>query len=88
MPWKRTTSNFFRSLDMRSDRRANDFRELTARTESAADLDLSLKAGRRRNRRRAETPSMESETTTFESGLTYVDLQQEERSEAKLLRLF
>ncbi|XP_057496169.1 LOB domain-containing protein 37-like [Actinidia eriantha] len=81
--------HFLGSLDLRSDR-ANDFRELTARAESAADLDLCLTAGGRGIRRREETPSMdpeESKPTTFESGLTYRRSLQG-RSEAKLLRLF
>ena len=82
--------HFLGSLDLRSDRRANDFRELTARAESAADLDLCLTAGGRGSLRREETPSMdpeESKPTTFESGLTYRRNLQG-RSEAKLLRLF
>ncbi|GFY90049.1 LOB domain-containing protein 37 [Actinidia rufa] len=88
-PRKTNNIHFLGSLDLRSDR-ANDFRELTERAESAADLDLCLTAGGRGIRRREETPSMdpeESKPTTFESGLTYRRNLQG-GSEAKLLRLF
>ncbi|KAJ8572423.1 hypothetical protein K7X08_008934 [Anisodus acutangulus] len=67
--------------------------------EVAEDLDLGLTSGlsaggklnRRTEKRRAATPSLnsdESDTTTLESGFVYHQNQQQQGHETKLLRLF
>ncbi|KAG5548238.1 hypothetical protein RHGRI_013816 [Rhododendron griersonianum] len=72
--------DLFRSLNIQS----------ACNAKETSDLDLNLSqsflakmtAGGRASRRRAETPSEESETTSLGSGLGY------QRSEGNLLRLF
>ncbi|KAF7143806.1 hypothetical protein RHSIM_Rhsim05G0090300 [Rhododendron simsii] len=72
--------DLFRSLNIQS----------VCNAKETSDLDLNLNqifpakmtAGGRASRRRAETPSEESDTTSLGSGLGY------QRSEGKLLRLF
>ncbi|KAF7127191.1 hypothetical protein RHSIM_Rhsim11G0154000 [Rhododendron simsii] len=85
--------DFFGSQDhLRFSRRKNNSQELTTTRQdpAAADLDLRLTPGFPA-KRRAETPSLnseESETTSLESGSGYHRKSSQGERDAKVLRLF